>query len=72
MIALLLTGLAAVMMPFMGRLLWEEFVAWHPVWCAALIRMALRVAPPNLRERLAEEWQSYLDETPGRVCACRT
>lgn len=67
MIALLLTGMAAVLMPFFGRLLWEEFVAWHPVWCATLIRMALRIAPENLRERLAEEWQSYLAETPGYV-----
>jgi len=67
MMTLVFAAMGATITSFLGRLLWEEFASWHPSWCAALIRLALKLSPPELRERLAEEWQGYLDETPGYV-----
>lgn len=52
---------------FIGRWLWEEFAAWHPRLCTWLLWFAVRQAPEELRERLAEEWQSHLAETPGFI-----
>ena len=45
----------------------SEFEAWMPWIAERLRRAALKRLPSTLRERLDEEWASYLDETPGYV-----
>jgi hypothetical protein len=45
----------------------EPPTVWPASRCGSLVRLAVRLAPPHLRERLAEEWGAHLDDTPDTL-----
>jgi len=45
----------------------EEFKAWLPWVRRRIIERAVRNSPKELRERLAEEWPSHVEEFPGDI-----
>jgi hypothetical protein len=59
--------IAVVFVAFFSRLLTDELKAWTPWIVDRLIRRAVRQSPENLRERLAEEWASHVNEIPGDI-----
>ncbi len=50
-----------------ARLVADDLKAWTPRGIAYLIRRATSKLPDDRRERLAEEWQSHISETPGDI-----
>jgi Mg2+ and Co2+ transporter CorA len=59
--------LVSVLTAALGKLLVEEIDAWNPSIIHGLVRLAVRCLPENLRERFAEEWQSHVNEVPGKL-----
>lgn len=51
----------------LSRVLAEEIEAWIPSIIRSLIKLAVAWLPENQRERFDEEWQSHVNEVPGRV-----
>ena len=43
----------------------EEWKAWTPRLAQKLMRGAVRLLPPEKRERYSEEWAAHLADTPG-------
>lgn len=50
-----------------SRILAEEIGDWSSWAIHRLIRNAIVWLPENLRERFAEEWQSHVNDVPGRI-----
>jgi lipopolysaccharide/colanic/teichoic acid biosynthesis glycosyltransferase len=50
-----------------SRVLSEDFKAWAPWVRKRIIERAVRNSPKDLRERLAEEWPSHVEEIPGDI-----
>jgi len=48
-----------------SRLLADELKAWMPSVIDRIISFAVSRAPEHLRERLAEEWHSHINDAPG-------
>jgi hypothetical protein len=48
-------------------LLASEIQAWMPSLIALLIRRAVQRLPGELQERMNEEWQAFINDTPGTV-----
>jgi hypothetical protein len=62
------TVVLAVLAEFVAclpRLFTDEFKAWVPWLVEKLISRAVARAPKRYRERLAEEWRSHTNDTPG-------
>lgn len=61
-----LTGfLAAVAASMLGALARSEIEAWAPALAARLIRLAVSLSPPEIADRLSEEWCAHVNEVPG-------
>lgn len=51
----------------LGALLRSEIEAWAPPLARRLIGLAVRMSPPEMRDRLREEWSAYVEQVPGYV-----
>lgn len=58
-------GLFAIFAACAAKVLADEFKAWAPFLTEKIIAVAVRAAPEHLRSRLAEEWLSHVNDTPG-------
>jgi hypothetical protein len=58
---------ASVLTAVLAGLAADEFGAWTPSMIRNLIKFAVRRLPENQRERFHEEWQSHVNDVPGRV-----
>jgi hypothetical protein len=65
LIETLVVGIFGIFGACMSKLLADEFKAWAPSLVDQIISVAVGRAPHNLRERLAEEWRSHVNDTPG-------
>jgi len=45
----------------------QEFRGWTPWITKKLIERAVARLPENMKERLREEWTSFIDDTPGQI-----
>lgn len=63
----LITVSIGVLSTVAGVLFAAEFEAWAPRVSQRLTERAVRRLPLDLRERLGEEWASFLADTPGYV-----
>jgi lipopolysaccharide/colanic/teichoic acid biosynthesis glycosyltransferase len=61
----ILKGVLAIFGSVILALAINEVQAWLPSLAAILIRRAVKLLPEGNRERLAEEWQSHLNDLPG-------
>jgi len=59
--------LLSVFAAALSRLLAEEFGAWTPSIIRSLIKIAVARLPEMKRERFTEEWQSHVNDVPGRI-----
>jgi lipopolysaccharide/colanic/teichoic acid biosynthesis glycosyltransferase len=50
-----------------GGLLRSEAEAWAPWLAIRVLRLAVRRAPAELRDRMDEEWRAHLTEVPGAI-----
>ena len=50
-----------------GSVIAAEFFAWLPCLRKALLAIAIYCVPKHYKSRLAEEWESHLDEIPGEL-----
>lgn len=64
-----LAGIALAVLGVVGaalsRLLVDDLKAWLPRTVEELVKRAVRRLPEAHRERLSEEWGSYLNDVPG-------
>jgi hypothetical protein len=67
LIQALVTGLLLVVAACLGNSLADDLRARLPSHYATLVRLAVRRAPPHLRERLAEEWGAHLNDMPDNL-----
>lgn len=44
-----------------------EFREWTPRWTEMLINRAVRRLPPELQERMSEEWREFVADAPGHL-----
>lgn len=57
----------ALLVALVAAVFRSEFEAWMPWFAKMLRRAGVRLSPAPLRERLAEEWEAYLEEVPGHL-----
>jgi len=67
LIGLAVFAVLALLAACLPRLLTDEFKAWVPWLVEKMISRAVNRAPPHYRQRLAEEWRSHANETPGSL-----
>jgi hypothetical protein len=60
-------GILGLLGAALSKLMADEFKAWLPTVINRLIGWAISSLPEDKRERYAEEWQSHIDETPGKI-----
>jgi hypothetical protein len=65
LIVTMVIGVLTLLGASVAKLLADEFKAWAPSIVEKIVSFAVRRAPQHLRERLAEEWRSHVNETPG-------
>jgi hypothetical protein len=66
-ILMVLGGLATVFIAVISRLLADDIKAWLPKLTDRYIEQAVNGLPEQERERFAEEWRSYVNDTPGDI-----
>lgn len=66
-ILMVLGGLATISIAVMSRLLADDIKAWLPKLTDHVIEQAVKGLPAQERERFAEEWRSYVNDTPGDI-----
>ena len=66
-ILMVLGGLATVFIAVISRLLADDIKAWLPKLTDRYIEQAVKGLPEQERERFAEEWRSYVNDTPGDI-----
>mgnify|MGYP003575488902 CR=1 FL=1 len=64
---MVVTLLTALLVAIIAAVFRAEFEAWMPWIAERLRRHALKPLTGELRERLDEEWNAYLADTPGYV-----
>jgi hypothetical protein len=57
--------MAAVLTAVIARLITDDIKEWLPRIKVRLIERAVRKLPVHQRERYAEEWSAFINETPG-------
>lgn len=67
LIAVLIFAVLGILGAAISRQVTDEFKAWAPWFIRRIIERAVRNSPEHKRERLAEEWPSYVDEIPGDI-----
>ena len=60
-------GVKEIVLGILLGVLATELVSWSPIWAAWLVVAAVRRLPPEMRERMSEEWQGHVDRTPGAL-----
>jgi len=67
----LITGLGlfivSILAAALSRTVAEEIEPWNPSIIRSLIKLAVGRLPESQRERFDEEWQSHVNEVPGKV-----
>lgn len=58
-------GTLAIIGAIVTRILTDEAKAWLPWGSKYLTRLAVQMAPAEVRERYDEEWRGHLDAVPG-------
>jgi hypothetical protein len=57
----------SVLTAAVSRIVAEEIGEWIPSIIRGLIKLAVAWLPDTQRERFGEEWQSHVNEVPGRL-----
>lgn len=66
-ILMVLGSLATIFIAVISRLLADDIKAWLPKLTDHFIEQAVKGLPEQERERFAEEWRSYVNDTPGDI-----
>jgi hypothetical protein len=61
------TAVAGILLAAIASQLASEFRDWTPHWTDWLVDRAARRLPPDLQERMAEEWREFVSDTPGHL-----
>jgi lipopolysaccharide/colanic/teichoic acid biosynthesis glycosyltransferase len=67
LIGVLIFAVLGILAAAISKQLTDEFKAWAPWIIGRIIERAVRNSPEDLRERLAVEWPSHVQEVPGDV-----
>ena len=60
-------GVGGILLVLAGRLLSSELDAWTPRIVDWLITRAVKRLPAELQHRMAEEWRTFINDTPGKI-----
>jgi hypothetical protein len=58
---------AGVFTAALSRLLVEEMGEWNPWIVRGIVKLSVARLPENQRERFREEWESHVNEVPGKI-----
>src|SRR5262245_43459155 len=59
--------LLAVLTSLITSIIADEFLQWSPKLSNWIIRRSVKILPPDLRERMQEEWLAHAEAIPGKV-----